>query len=305
MTDRPDSTRSPADPSFVLERRDGMVCGPLRASRNSAIDIRGSIHDDQTAAELGFRGGTVAGSVHFDLFAPLLVEVLGRRWYERGTLSMYFRNPTVDRELVRAFTEEPPAGAEQAQVAIKIEREDGLLVGEGTASVGEPDDQTALGRRDLQPFPPGELRILAGVAPGEEIAEYELCVTEAEHADWLEFTTEPMDWYRGTSPWGGPLLTPYSEVTVLYPGTLLDLGSRVGAAVGLFGGIELRHFNGPLFVAQTYRVKGSILAVGQSPRTEYIWFDTEARDHDDRLVAGMRMQLRWMKASSELYRDGQ
>lgn len=77
----------PPDRLFVTERRDGMICGPLRASRNSAIHIKGSIHDDSVATDLGFRGGTVAGSVHFDLFAPLLVHVLGPRWYERGTLS--------------------------------------------------------------------------------------------------------------------------------------------------------------------------------------------------------------------------
>ncbi len=305
MSHAPDKAGSPADRSFVTERRDGMVCGPLRASRNSAVHMKGSIHDDATAAELGFRGGTVAGSVHFDLFAPLLVEVLGPRWYERGTLSMYFRNATVDRELVRAFVEEPPAGVEEPQVAIRIEREDGLLVGEGTASVGDPDAQTALGRRDLQPYPPGELRILAGVAPGDTIGEHALCVTAEQHEARLEITTEPMDWYRDASPWGGPVLTPYSEVTVLYPGAFLDLGSRVGSAVALFGGIELRHFNGPLFVDHTYRVTGTILAVGQTPKTEYIWFDTEARDADDRPVAGMRMQLRWMKASSELYRGAE
>jgi hypothetical protein len=295
------SRKSPAAPSFVAERRDGLIRGPLRASRNSALGMKGSIHDDSVAAELGFRGGTVAGSVHFDLFPPLLVEAFGPGWYERGTLSMYFRNPTVDRELVCAFVGEPPTGAETAQVEVRIEREDGLLVGEGTASLGEADDRTALGRRDLQPFPPGELRILAGVHPGDTLGEHAMRVTIEQHEKRLELTTEAMDWYRGASPWGGPVLTPYSEVTVLYPNTSLDLGSRLGSAVGLFGGIELRHFNGPLFVDRSYTVTGTIKAVGQSPKTEYIWFDTEARDDGGRLVAGMRMQLRWMKASSELY----
>ena len=51
----------------------------------------------------------------------------------------------------------------------------------------------------------------------------------------------------------------------------------------------------------TYRVTGTVLAVGQSPKTEYVWFDTEARQKDGALVGGMRMQLRWMKASSDLY----
>ena len=46
-----------------------------------------------------------------------------------------------------------------------------------------------------------------------------------------------------------------------------------------------------------------MVAVGASPKTEYVWYDTRATDESGRLVASMRMQLRWMKASSPLYRD--
>jgi hypothetical protein len=89
----------------------------------------------------------------------------------------------------------------------------------------------------------------------------------------------------------------------LYPGPAAALGGRLGDTVGLFGAIELRHFHGPLLVDATYRVTGTVLALGQSPKTEYVWFDTEARDAAGRMVGGMRMQLRWMKASSPLYHD--
>ena len=54
--------------------------GELRRARNGAIDQKGSIHDDATASKLGFRGGTVAGSVHMDAFPPLLLRVFGPRW---------------------------------------------------------------------------------------------------------------------------------------------------------------------------------------------------------------------------------
>jgi hypothetical protein len=291
---------SPADESFVVERRDGTLCGPLRASRNEAINMEGSIHEDVTAERLGFRGGTVAGSIHMELFPPLLLEAFGPRWFDRGTLSLYFRNATTDRELVRAFVAEP-TGVCDAQVAVRIEREDGLLVGDGTASVGEPDDRTALGQRDLQPFPPGELRILEGFEPGHSLGEHDGCVTSERQLARLPVVTEIIDWYRERSPWGGPVLTPASEVALLYNGPVTGLAGRPSSAVGLFSAIELRHFNGPLLADLSYRVTGTILAVGQSPKTEYVWFDTEARDDDGTLVAGMRMQLRWMKASSELY----
>ena len=42
----------------------GRVVGPWRTPRNLSADAAGSIHDDATAAGLGFRGGTVAGNIH-------------------------------------------------------------------------------------------------------------------------------------------------------------------------------------------------------------------------------------------------
>ncbi len=94
-----------------IELRDHVLVGPLRRSVNNARNIAGSIHDDATATKLGFRGGTVAGSIHMELFPPLLLKAFGKRWFERGTLSMYFLNATTDREAVRAFIKEPPHDA--------------------------------------------------------------------------------------------------------------------------------------------------------------------------------------------------
>jgi hypothetical protein len=84
--------------------------GPLWAARNwSANDGAGSIHDDATAAELGFRGGTVAGDVHMNQFPPVLIDLFGKDWFEQGYLSLIFRNATIDREQVQVFAEAPTA----------------------------------------------------------------------------------------------------------------------------------------------------------------------------------------------------
>ena len=60
---------------------------------------------------------------------------------------------------------------------------------------------------------------------------------------------------------------------------------------------------GPLLAETTYRAGGTLLYVGDSPKTEYLWFDTWADDTSGRRVAEMRMQLRFMKASSKLYQE--
>ncbi len=121
-----------------IEVRDHVLVGPLRRSVNNASKVAGSIHDDATATKLGFRGGTVAGSIHLELFPPILLKAFGQRWFERGTISMYFLNATTDREAVRAFVKEPPVDAKDAQVDIWVERDDGMRVAEGTGRSGIP-----------------------------------------------------------------------------------------------------------------------------------------------------------------------
>jgi hypothetical protein len=108
------------------------INGPLWAARNWSSDAgAGSIHDDDTASELGFRGGTVAGSIHMNQFPPVLIKVFGNEWFERGNLSLDFKNATVDTEEVQVFVD---TREENNQVRVWMERNDGMLVCEGTAN---------------------------------------------------------------------------------------------------------------------------------------------------------------------------
>ncbi|MEX2539903.1 MAG: hypothetical protein WD646_14745 [Actinomycetota bacterium] len=279
---------------------DGKIVGPLRRSVNQAQKIKGSIHNDAVASKLGFRGGTVAGSIHLELFPPVLLEAFGDRWFERGTLSINFRNPTTDREPVRAILKQPYLREAGAQVEAFIERDDGMLVGEGTASVGFPPEPTALEALDLNRFPPGELRILAGLQAGDVVESKEIECAASVQIDRLDVITEPLDWYSD-SPWGGPVASPATIVQFLYTHPARVIGAKAENAVGLFGAIEVRHVNGPMVLDRTYRIGAEVLAVGESPKTEYVWFSSYADSLDGARVAEMRMQLRWMKASSQLY----
>jgi hypothetical protein len=285
-----------------IELRDGVLVGPLRRPAHGP-NAGGSIHDDAVASKLGFRGGAVAGSIHLELFPPLLRQAFGQRWFERGTLSIYFLNATTDHEYTHAFLQQPSAGATDVQVSAWLERDDGMRMGEGTASIGDPGEPTALGGRPLDRFEPGELRILASVKPGDALPEVETSFTAAEQATRLALTTEPLDWYGDASPWGRPVVPPAGMVQLLYLPIRQGLHQRTAPAIGLYGAIELRNVNGPVVVDQPYRVSGTVLAVGQSPKTEYLWYETELKEPDGRHVAGMRMMLRWMKASSPLYAD--
>ena len=286
-----------------IELRDHVFVGPLRRSVNNARNISGSIHDDAMATKLGFRGGTVAGSIHLELFPPLLLKAFGKRWFERGTISMYFLNATTDREAVRAFLKEPPHDATDAQVDVWIERDDGMRVAEGTASVGRPEDPTALLRRPLDRFDAGQLRILGSLKAGDRFEECDAFLTKALMTERMNVITDPLEWYTKPSPWGGAIATPAAMVHLLYTQPIATLRGKLGQAVGLFGAIELRNINGPVLAERPYRVSGSIVALGQSPKTEFMWFETALDEAAGKRIAEMRMLLRFMKASSPLYKD--
>lgn len=281
-----------------------VITGPVRRPRNLAAHIVGSIHDDDTAAALGFRGGTVAGSVHLDQFPPLLLQAFGQRWFETGSLSLYFRHATTDGEAVQAFVGRPPTGDVDPQVRAWMTTPAGELVAEGTAAVGDPRAPSALHERDLRPADPAELRILKAVKAGDVLGDLRAAVNGDRQRSTIEqeAMTEPLGWYTGPSPWGGPIASPSGVVGLLYTQLLAETKEVMGEHVGLFGAIEIRFRGGPVFLDRDYRVTGEVAAVSQTPKTEVLWFDSRALDDRDEPVAQMRMMLRQMKQSSPLYR---
>jgi hypothetical protein len=289
-----------------------VITGRVRQPRNLAANIAGSIHDDDTATSLGFRGGTVAGSVHLDQFPPLLIQAFGQRWFETGSLSLYFRHATTDGEAVQAFVERPPAGSHDSQVRawMTTPRDDsddsaasGQLVAEGTAAAGNPQAASALHDRDLRPVDPAELKILKALKAGDVLGDLRAAVSSERQGSIISrgAMTEPLDWYTGGSPWGGPIASPSGVVGLLYTQLLAETREAMGEHVGLFGAIEVRFRAGPVFLDRDYRVTGEVAAVSQTPRTEVLWFDSRALDDGAETVVEMRMMLRQMKQSSPLY----
>jgi hypothetical protein len=284
----------------AIEEQDGVLTGPVKAPANLAADAAGSIHDDKTAQKLGFRGGTVAGSVHMQQFPPMLVRMFGQEWFETGTISTYFRNATTHGEPVQPFGK-VPAARTNAQTEIWMKRDTGELVLEGTASVGDPGAPTYIEERLKQLPPRGETRILEQAQPGTLIDELDVAPLDRVRRDRsIAAMTEPLDWYDGPTPWGGPIVNPGMAVG-LFRGPEQHFKLHREGVVGLFGAIEIRHINGPVFDDRPYTCSGELLAVGETPKSEYIWYRSTLHDHG-RDIAQMIMMLRFMKASSPLWK---
>ena len=271
-----------------------VIQGPVWAGRNWAAHAgAGSIHDDATASELGFRGGTVPGDVHMNQFAPVLCQLFGEDWFEHGYLSLNFKNATVDGEPVQVFAER------QTDVLARVwmERTDGLLVCQGDAGLGQHQHST-LRTRDLRACDPTELTLLRRLSAGLSLGEYDVTVPTARQYELYDqnLISDPMPIFRQGSRWGASVACPSTLVQQLWGIPMRGLNPYIGDAVGLFGAIEVAQLRGPVLLDHLYHLTSEVVAVGQSPQTEYLWFDTVA--HDERgEVASLRMQLRFMKAS--------
>jgi hypothetical protein len=285
----------------------GVWVGPVRKPRNSAANQKGSIHDDDVAQKLGFRGGTVAASLHMEQFPPLLLHMFGPRWWQSGGLSLYFRYATTDLEAVQCHAVAPMRPpTEDVRIEVWMDHpKPGAhgpeRVADGTASVGKPDCGSAL-RQRIQLVPePGELRILAGLAPNTRCGGVPVRIERSALDERLDVITEHLDEYTDRSAWGRPALPPSLMVRAMRA-VEPEILARTGPVVGLFGAIEVQHLDGPLFVETDYLARGRVVAISETPKTEFFWYESILTDPaEGKDVASMLMMLRFMKGSSPLW----
>ncbi|MFA5677103.1 MAG: hypothetical protein WC953_01645 [Pseudomonas sp.] len=260
------------------------LCGPLREPKQMLADQQysghTSIHDDDMAEKLGFRAGPIEGPTHFSQFVPLLAEIWGKDWFERGCFSAHFQNMVVEGEQVRAFVERPAPGA--TRVRCWAEKADGTPVLEASASIGDADS-SLLDERMARLRPPERLVILADLHVGMSGAEDEPVRMDADQHmgdlypfslnQKLERITENSPWYSQAevSPWGRPII-PLEMVSVL-----AEYSSKQAAfpvkqpVIGLFADQEIRMIDGPLLVGEDYLIRREVVALSESKRTESYW----------------------------------
>jgi len=267
--------------------------GEFRQPRNAAAEAKGSIHDDATASKLGFKGGTVAGSIHMDQFVPGLVELYGQRWFESGAMSLYFTQATVDREAVRAAIE-PGEG----RARLTMHNEAGAQICEGTATLGR-DPQSELARRMAAhtPAEPASLRILRDMAVGEEHHAIPVRIEPEHLAAYLERITEPMAAYRDDQ-----VLPPAQLVHLAHMTRKQVLAKAAQPSVGLFGALEVEAMAGPIRAGVDYLARTRTLKFSESPRTENVWYEVifTAKEGGPDLGRVLYL-LRLMKGSSPLW----
>lgn len=294
------------------------LCGPLREPRQMLADQEysghTSIHDDNMAEKLGFTAGPIEGPTHFSQFVPLLADVWGQDWFERGCFSAHFQNMVVEGESVRAFIERPEPGANK--VRAWAEKADGTPVLEASASLGPDDGDTLLDQRMARLREPEKLVILSDLHEGMKGAVDEPVRMDPDQNmgnlypfslnQKLEKITEDSSWYRDgdATPWKRPII-PLEMVSVLAEYTSKDAAFPVKQpVVGLFADQEIRMVDGPLFVGEDYLIRREIVALSESKRTESYWVRSRIYDASgENLKAEILLNHATLKHSYPHYDD--
>ncbi|MWV26702.1 hypothetical protein [Aurantiacibacter rhizosphaerae] len=285
-----------------VRREGGVHTGPYRRPRQmlsqQSVSGNASIHDDGTAKELGFSGGTIEGPTHFTQFEPLAESVWGDEWRRSGCISAHYRAPVFEGEAVRAIatlSEERPDYA-----AIRMEKEDGTEVLTGSMSVGEEPPQSALRARlaKLEPLANPVLvadvpigartsRIAAGVQRDVSMGDlYPFSLAEK-----LAVITEPNLRFERELP--------FEMISVLANSIADQQPFAVKRpSVGLFADQEIRLHDGPLRVGETFQITREVIARTGSRKTESLWVEYRIfRSGKDDPAATMLLNLATLKAS--------
>ena len=269
-----------------------------------------SIHDDQMAEDLGFAGAPIEGPTHFSQFVPLLHEVFGDAWFERGCISAHYQTMVVEGEEVRVMVEHV---APDQVAKISAEKRDGTPVLTGTASLGPDYGETELDRRRAKLRPADQLVILSELEVGQLGAgnpeQAQMAFDQNMGAMYpfsleekLQKITEQHPYYSDDNPWGRAVI-PLEMISVLTQYTSGQSGFRTkGPSIGLFGAQEMKMINGPLFVDHPYKLEREIIALSESRRTESNWIMTRVIDaQTDTLCAEVILNSATLKDSYANY----
>ncbi len=276
--------------------------GPWRRPRNTSAHEKGGIHDDATAQALGFSGGTVAGSIHMEQFPPFLIEHVGPRWLEDGTLSLYFRAATTDGDPVRCAATAPRLTSQGQHMHVAMFDEAGTLVMDGTATTGA-DADSMLRQKLKEVRPATDIRVLADVKVGEYCEPYTVRIPPEGIDRQLRVITEPMAMFGQPGQSSGRV-PPLSTLVHAMRDVERFIALTRGSFVGLFGAIEIAYHVGQPVTGTDYLLKGRALAIGDSPKTEIFWMESvlmDARTLEPRVT--MIKMDRVMKASSPLWTE--
>lgn len=100
---------------------------------NYAHDSENKIHDDQTAARYGFKGGLVPGVADFAYLSRAVFQTWGDAWLRGGSMHAKFIKPVYHGELARAIASPASRDNGAAQLSLALLNPAGVQCAIGSA----------------------------------------------------------------------------------------------------------------------------------------------------------------------------
>lgn len=100
---------------------------------NTSSDSRGSIHDDEKAREMGYRGGLVPGVTVLAYMTRLMCESFGPDWATNGSFHGLLRRPVYEADVVTVTGTVTSRAADGLTVHLEVHDPDGNVCAVGEA----------------------------------------------------------------------------------------------------------------------------------------------------------------------------
>lgn len=261
--------------------------GRWRTLPNLAANLKDSIHDDDRARELGFRGGFVPGPTVAEALMPAILGHFGQRWFEGGWYDLKFITPVYTDDEVREIAEPSDDGD---TIVVKLLTRDGRLTCGGRAGLGtgvpwEPEQD---GRRLGEvAFPHLEL--------GQSVDEVEFTIEQDDFASQLDAAGNESPWFRESSPWGGPIAPSIALMRQARHMLALSLGDGV-TPPGINADFQIV-VERPVLVGRPHRVTARLANKGVSGRCWFLTAEFSITDQDGNHCATGRQNAKWFVAN--------
>lgn len=264
---------------------------------NLSADATGSIHDDEQAKSLGFKGALVGGSVLCSFFESTFVQLFGKQWYERGFFKTSFIAPVYEVDEFRVVaTEMAPLATDERLVEIGLEKRDGDRATAGYAGLALPgnsvapwDRETARDLHDTgDPLPDQPI--------GTVLTPRVVAPQVSSSAARRTASKNNLEWYESTSPWGGPIVPSFMYIfldsMVERTGTPAPRQGMRPSGPGMNGTFQLRMF-APMMAGERYNLQATLVEKGFSGRTAFRTLENSITGLDGVPVAVTRQKIRW------------
>lgn len=265
---------------------------------NQASHVKGSIHDEERARELGFERAVVGAGMHIPMVTKAPVSLFEMQWYERGFLKARFGSPMHDGDMIRLVLEDVnPSPSDERLLSLRIEKRDGSTPLTGflglLANLGQPlapwqreGEGPSLSKAAYDPLPSDPI--------GTMYLPKAMTFEPEESLRALTVVGDACPWYSQSSPWGPAILPTYRFVRI--PRLASDLTPTPDAAEDMQSSMnalfQVLHL-GPVLCGRTYSVQSTLVEKGYSGRTAFRTSEAVVSD-GGRTVAMVRQMLRWI-----------